>query len=62
LRLFLGYGNRCIKHLWAKNVLEHIETMRVIYNSLPENRTQWITLNQINKYGKEMSEVPKEFE
>ena len=52
---FLGYGNRNIKHLWAGNVPDHIEAMKIIFNSFADDKKPlWITLDQINKYEKEM--------
>ena len=55
---FLGYGNRCIKHLWAGNIPDHIEAMRIIYNSFADDKKPlWITLDQIKKYGEEMGTV-----
>ena len=52
---FLGYGNRNIKHLWAGNVPDHVEAMRIIYESFAnDKKPKWITLDQIKKYGEEM--------
>ena len=52
---FLGYGDRNIKHLWAGNIPDHIEAMKIIFNSFPDDKKpQWITVDQINKYETEM--------
>ena len=52
---FIGYGDRHIKHLWAGNVSDHIEAMRIIYDSFAnDKKPKWITLDQIKKYGEEM--------
>ena len=33
---YLGFGNRCDKHLWAGNPRDQIAKMREIYAKLPE--------------------------
>lgn len=54
-KYFLGNGNRCEKHLWASNVEEHITAMKMLWNSfLPEDKPQWISLEDIEYYEKEM--------
>lgn len=50
---FLGHGNGAEKDLWAKTVDRHISAMKEIYNKL-EEKPEWITLEQINNYEKEM--------
>ena len=41
------------KHLWAGNVEEQIETMKQLYNSLPE-KPEWITMEDIEDLEKQM--------
>lgn len=50
---FLGNGNRSEKHLWAGNCEAQIAKMREIYNSL-EEKPEWLSEEDINKYEKEM--------
>jgi hypothetical protein len=41
------------KHLWSGNVKDHIQDMKELYNGFKE-KPQWITMNDILKYEKEM--------
>lgn len=41
------------KHLWAGNVEDQIETMKQLYNSLPE-KPEWITMEDIDDLEKQM--------
>ena len=50
---YLGYGNRCEKHLWAGNVRDHIQKMRELYDMLPE-KPEWLTAEQIDEYAERM--------
>lgn len=50
---YLGYGNRCKKHLWAGDERDHIELMKMLYNILPE-KPEWITKEKIEEYSKKM--------
>lgn len=50
---YLGYGNRCKKHLWAGDPADHIKFMKILWGSLPEE-PEWLTLEQIEKYKTEM--------
>lgn len=60
---YLSYGNKDAKYLWAGNEKEQIETMRAIYNSFSQNeKPEWITLEQIDGFEKEMVEMAKEQE
>ena len=53
---FLGNGNRHEKHLWAGDVEEHITAMRMLWNSFPaDKKPQWISIEDIEKYEKEMN-------
>lgn len=52
---FLGYGNRCEKHLYYGEVKKHIEQMKKIYLNLPEeSRPEWLTLDDITNFEKQM--------
>lgn len=54
---FLGAGNRAEKHLWANNVEDQIALMKALYNSFSEeDRPEWITLDKIEEYEKEMKD------
>lgn len=52
---FLGAGNRVEKHLWANSVEDQIALMKALYNSFSaEDKPEWITLDKIEEYEKEM--------
>ena len=57
---YLGNGNRHPKHLWAENEAEHIEIMRLLHQSFPEDKKpEWLSEADINNYEKAMvSEEP----
>lgn len=50
---YLGAGNRADKHLWALNPEDQIAYMKAIYDRL-EEKPDWLTLDQINDYEKQM--------
>lgn len=50
---FLESGNGLEKYLWASTVENQISAMKEIYNKLKE-KPEWLTLEQINTYEKEM--------
>ena len=50
---YLGAGNRADKHLWALNPKDQIAYMKAIYDRL-EEKPDWLTLDQINDYKKQM--------
>lgn len=53
---YLGNGNRNDKHLWAGNVKDQIQTMKDLYNSFSDDmKLDWISLEDIDNYEKEMS-------
>lgn len=53
---FLGNGNRYAPHLWAGAVVTHIECMKLLYDSFPEeDRPEWITREDIEEYGRRMN-------
>lgn len=55
---FLNYGNRNTNRLWAGNVKLQIKLMTELYNSFQEKeKPQWITLDRIIAYGKEMTDI-----
>lgn len=52
-KYFLGYGNRHEKYLWAGNVKDQIETMKVIWNSFPDDKKPvWLTMEEIKEFEK----------
>lgn len=52
---YLGNGNRLKKYLWANDEKEHIENMKALWNSFPdEEKPEWITMEQIEAYEKDM--------
>ena len=52
-KYYLGFGNRSPKRLWSGNEKDHITDMKEIYNNL-EIKPEWITIEEINKYGELM--------
>ena len=60
---FLNKGNGYVGHLYYKDVDEHIEEMKKIYNSFSENeKPEWITLEDIDDYKNKMTELLQEKE
>ena len=59
---FLGNGNGNAEHsLWAKDIDEQIAKMKELYNSFTDDeKPEWITIDDINNYEKEMKEYNKE--
>lgn len=54
---YLGFGNRHEKHLWAGSVDGQIKEMKRLWNSFPKDKKpEWLTMEQILKYEKEMKE------
>jgi hypothetical protein len=52
---YLGYGNRCAKHLWAGNEQDQIDKMKELWNNFPDDqKPEWLTWEQILDYEKEM--------
>lgn len=57
---FLNHGGRSEKNLWALSVDAQIEEMKNLWNSLPEDaKPEWLTMEQIEEYEKQMKEAPK---
>lgn len=52
-KYFLGNGNRYEKDLWAGSVEKQIAKMKELWNLLPE-KPEWLTLEQIEEYEKQM--------
>lgn len=52
-KYFLGNGNVYEKNLWASTVDNQISAMKEIYNKL-EEKPEWLSLEQINNYEKNM--------
>ena len=58
---YLGNGNRSDKSLWAGNVKDQIQTMKDLYNSFSDDmKPDWISLEDIDNYEKEMTDGLKE--
>lgn len=58
---FLGNGNGNVDTLWAKDIDEQIAKMKELYNSFADDeKPEWITMDDINDYEKEMKEYNKE--
>lgn len=54
---FLGYGNRCERHLWGKEVREHIQYMKALWLSFPmSGKPKWLSFEEIEAYEKQMLE------
>ena len=54
---FLGNDgqSRHPKHLWAKNVEEHIDNMKAIWEAFPQDaKPEWLTMEQIEDYERRM--------
>ncbi len=60
-KYFLGNGAGAEKHLWALSVDNQISAMKEIYNKL-EEKPEWLSLEQINTYKKEMKAKQAEME
>jgi len=55
---YLGNGNRAEKHLWAGNTVDHIATMKSIWNSFSEDeKPEWITWEKILEYEQKMLDL-----
>ena len=53
---YLGNGNKNKKYLWAGDEKKQLEKMKELYNSFSDdNKPEWITLEEIEKYEKEMT-------
>lgn len=52
---FLGFGYHSTNRLWVGNVEDQIAVMKALYHSFSdEDKPQWITIPEIEKYQKEM--------
>jgi NAD(P)H-flavin reductase len=52
---YLGYGNRNKKHLYYHDEQEHINEMKKLYNSFPDDKKpEWLTYEEILNYEKAM--------
>lgn len=55
---FLGNGNGNADTLWAKDIDEQIAKMKELYNSFTDDqKPEWITMEDIDNYEKEMKEL-----
>lgn len=54
-KYFLGNENKNKKHLKDGSITSHIEEMKELYNDFPnDKKPEWITLEDIENYEKEM--------
>lgn len=55
---YLGFGHRNAEHaLWAKDEKQHIQNMKDLHNSFPENgKPVWLTWEQILEYERQMTQ------
>lgn len=52
---YLGNGNRNSNTLWGGSVAAHLDAMRALYESFPEDdRPEWLTMEQIEDYAAQM--------
>lgn len=52
---YLGNGGRCAKHLWSGNERDHIDNMKALWESFPEDKKpEWLSYEQILSYEKQM--------
>lgn len=57
-KYYLGYGNRCAKHLWAGDEKRQIEEMKRIYNGFTDDKKpEWLTWENILEYEKELTQL-----
>lgn len=57
---FLGAGNRNPGTLWAGSVGTHLDCMRLLWNSFPEeDRPEWLTLEDLEHLTQEMERTSK---
>ena len=60
---FLGNGNGYEGHLYYKEVNRHCDEMKKLHNSFSENdKPEWLTIEQIEKYRADMIEVRRKHE
>lgn len=53
---YIGYGNRCEKQLWAKDVASQILKMKELYNEFSyDKKPEWLTYEDILNYEKLMT-------
>ena len=56
---YLDGGNRNCKYLWGGSVAAHLDAMRALYESFPEDdRPEWLTAEQIDDYTAQMEREP----
>ena len=56
-KYYLGYGNRYTNHLYYKDEQKHVNEMKKLYNSFPDDqKPEWLTYEQILDYEKLMTQ------
>ena len=54
-KYYLGNGHRNVKDLWAGVEKGHIENMKALWNSFPDDKKpEWLTMEEIEEFEKEM--------
>ena len=55
---FIGWGTRNPSQLWACNVVDHIQNMKDLWLSFPEDgKPEWLTFEDILEYERKMTET-----
>ena len=56
-RSFLGCGSRFSKYLWGCCVENHIQAMRILWDSFSDDeKPEWTSLEEIERFSKKMLE------
>lgn len=56
---FLGNGNRNNRTLWAGSVDTHLECMKLLWDSFPEDdRPEWLPASDLDQYAQDMTGRP----
>jgi hypothetical protein len=59
---YLGFGNRNLNHLSSNSVEIHIQRMKDLWNSFPDDKKpEWLTYEQILQYETEMCATNEEY-
>lgn len=52
-KYYLGYGNRCDRHLWAGDPKKQIAKMKELWHGF-EEKPQWTSLEEIEDFERQM--------
>jgi hypothetical protein len=51
LEYYFGNGKRCDRHLYYQDINEHLEEVKKLHASFPDDlKPEWLTLEQIAEY------------